>query len=130
MFVCDTNVVSELTRLEPNRAVVNWVDSQPFLYVSAVTVEEMTYGLTANPKPRALEWFEAQFPEQFKVLPVDAEIAEIAGVLRGEFRRQGRTREQSDMLIAATAKVYGFTLVTRNVRDFDGCGVAVLNPFG
>ncbi|NEO87816.1 MAG: type II toxin-antitoxin system VapC family toxin [Spirulina sp. SIO3F2] len=129
MFVCDTNIVSELTRPEPNRGVVNWVDSKPFLYVSAVTVEEMTFGLTINPKVRALEWFKAQFKEKFKVLPIDEEIAEMAGVLRGKFRKQGRPREQADMLIAATAKIYGLTLVTRNVRDFEGCEVAVLNPF-
>jgi len=129
MFVCDTNVVSELTRSEPNRGVVNWVDSQPFLYVSAITVEEMAYGLTINPKMRALEWFKAQFKERFKILPIDEDIAELAGVLRGEFRKRGKPREQPDMLIAATAKIYGFTVVTRNVRDFEGCEVAVLNPF-
>lgn len=129
MFICDTNVASELTRREPNRSVVNWVDRQPLLYVSAVTVEELTYGLAANPKERALEWFETQFSERFQVLPVDRDIAEIAGALRGKCRKQGTPREQSDMLIAATAKFYRFTLVTRNVRDFEGCGVAVLNPF-
>ena len=41
----------------------------------------------------------------------------------------GQVREQADMLIAATAQIHALTLVTRNVRDFDGCGIAVLNPF-
>ena len=42
---------------------------------------------------------------------------------------RGQTSTQADMLIAATAQIHGLTVVTRNVRDFDGCGIAVLNPF-
>jgi predicted nucleic acid-binding protein len=50
-------------------------------------------------------------------------------MLRGQFQARGVTRSQADMLIAATASLHGLTLVTRNVQDFDGCAIAVINPF-
>ena len=50
-------------------------------------------------------------------------------MLRGRFRAAGEQRTQADMLIAATVAAHGLTLVTRNNRDFDGCGIPVLNPF-
>jgi len=56
-------------------------------------------------------------------------IARHAGVLRGQLARRGRPRAQGDMLIAATAALHGLTLATRNERDFEDCGVTVVNPF-
>ena len=49
--------------------------------------------------------------------------------MRGVLAARGQVRHMADMLIAATAQIHALTLVTRNVRDFDGCGIAVLNPF-
>ncbi|XGB40582.1 MAG: hypothetical protein LVT47_02890 [Cyanobacteria bacterium LVE1205-1] len=49
--------------------------------------------------------------------------------MRGGFRIQGITRSQADILIAATARVHNLTLVTRNIRDFEDCGISLLNPF-
>jgi toxin FitB len=62
-------------------------------------------------------------------LPVTTTISEYAGNLRGFHRTKGRVRHQADMLIAATAKIHDLTLVTRNTKDFDNCGIAILNPF-
>ena len=64
-----------------------------------------------------------------EVLAVTTDVARCAGALRGQLQLRGQTRTQADMLIAATAQIHALTIVTRNVRDFDGCGVAVLNPF-
>jgi toxin FitB len=64
-----------------------------------------------------------------EILPVNKQIARRAGALRGQFQSNGIVRTQADLLIAATASEHGFTVVTRNIKDFEGCGVAVLNPF-
>ena len=64
------------------------------------------------------------------IVPIDAEVALAAGRLRARREKKGRpVRAQADMLIAASALVRGITLVTRNVSDFEGCGIALLNPF-
>jgi len=63
------------------------------------------------------------------LLPVTAEVARVAGELRGAFKARGVARTQADMLIAATARVNQMKLVTRNERDFAGCGITVVNPF-
>ena len=59
----------------------------------------------------------------------DPHIARRAGELRGQLLTRGRNRSQADMLIVVTARIHALTIDTRNVRDFDGCGVGVLNPF-
>jgi toxin FitB len=61
--------------------------------------------------------------------PVTGQIAGVAGRLRGAVAVRGVSRTQADMLIAATGQVDGMTLVTRNVRDFGGCGIPLLDPF-
>jgi predicted nucleic acid-binding protein len=65
----------------------------------------------------------------FAVYPVTPAIAHRGGILRGQFQAQGLTRSAPDMLIAATALEHQLVLATRNVRDFTGCGVQVVNPF-
>ena len=67
--------------------------------------------------------------EACDVLPITASIAQRSGELRGQLCAKGINRSSADMLIAATAQVHGLTLVTRNVRDFDGFRIDVLNPF-
>jgi predicted nucleic acid-binding protein len=63
------------------------------------------------------------------VLPVTDAIARRGGEMRAALAARGQVRSQADMLIAATAQVHALTVVTRNVRDFDDCGIALLNPF-
>ncbi|MFM6322967.1 MAG: PIN domain-containing protein [Microcystis sp.] len=64
-----------------------------------------------------------------QIIPITSEIALYAGEIRGKLRTQGKTRSQADMLIAATAKIDKLTLVTRNIRDFEGCEILLFNPF-
>jgi len=128
-FLCDTNVLSELVRSQPNPGVAAWAQSVSSIAASVVTVEEVTYGLAWKPNLRIQSWFASFFEDYAAVLPVTFEIADRAGWLRGSLQARGETRTQADMLIAATAQVHGLTLVTRNARDFQNCGIPLLNPF-
>lgn len=128
-YLIDTNIVSELLRPSPNRGVLMWAAGQPMVGISAVTVEEAIYGLTRKANHRPIEGFEARVAEQCHIFPVTEMIARCAGTLRGQFSVRGIVRDQADMLIAATAQVHQLTLVTRNTRDFEGCGIGLLNPF-
>ncbi len=129
MNLCDTNVISELTRREPNAGVLDWASGIRTVAISVVTLDEILYGLAWKPIPRIAAWFEEFLEQRCEVLPVSAQVARVSGQLRGNLQARGQTRAQADMLLAATAKVYGLTLVTRNVRHFDDCGAPVLNPF-
>lgn len=129
MHLCDTNVLSELTRHEPNPGVLSWVDGRSSLTVSVVTLDEILYGLAWRPVPRIVSWFDSFLERRCEIVSVTPEVARVSGQLRGRFQAKGETRTQADMMIAATAQILGFTLVTRNVRHFDGCGVPILNPF-
>lgn len=70
------------------------------------------------------------FDSHCVILPISEAVAKRSGELRGVLKSQGKPRSQADMLIAATAQIHQLTLVTRNTRDFEGCGVTILNPFG
>ena len=132
MFLADTNIVSELMRPLPDVGVVQWarrVDQAGASFtISAITVDEIIFGLKWRPNASKMVWF-ISFLKKAQVLGIDTEIARRAGELRADMARRGRVRQQPDMLIAATAQVHALTLVTRNVRDFDGCGIGLLNPF-
>ncbi|MDP2809722.1 MAG: type II toxin-antitoxin system VapC family toxin [Rhodocyclaceae bacterium] len=127
-FLLDTNVVSELTRRAPNASVLDWAASIASHSISAVTVEELWFGIARRPDIRILDWVSA-YLKRHEVLPITPEIAERSGRMRGEFSRKGIVRDSFDMLIAATVQAHGLTLVTRNTRDFEGCGIALFNPF-
>ena len=129
-MLVDTNVLSELARQSPDPQVLRWASGVLLpLSISVVSLEEVSYGLAWRPNPEIRAWFETFLAESCDVLPVTATIARRAGELRGTFRGDGRQRTQADMLIAATAQVHQLLLVTRNERDFDGCGISIVNPF-
>ncbi len=130
MNLVDTNVLSELARPAPDPRVRRWAAEAPLpTRISVVTLEEIHFGLAWRPNRRVAAWFERFLAEDCLVLPVTAEIARRAGELRGRFRAAGEQRTQADMLIAATAQVHQLALVTRNLRDFEGCGIPLLDPF-
>ncbi|MDP1527252.1 MAG: type II toxin-antitoxin system VapC family toxin [Rhodocyclaceae bacterium] len=124
----DTNIISELMRPRPDVGVLAWADRENECLLSAISVDELAFGLAWRPNQRIADFF-AAFVALHTVLPVTEEIARRAGQLRGTFRSHGIARSQPDMLIAATAQVHALTLVTRNTGDFSGCGIPILNPF-
>ena len=132
MHLADTNIASELMRQRPDAGVQRWVLGlervAARVVISAMSVDEIIFGLERKPHMAKMLWFES-FLRNSTVLPVTESIAQRAGEMRAQLATRGQVRSQADMLIAATAQVHALTLVTRNVRDFDGCGIAVLNPF-
>jgi predicted nucleic acid-binding protein len=128
MLLIDTNIISELSRRQPDPAVQAWASGITEFRFSAVTLEEIAFGLAWRPNARIQAWTDSFF-SRHAALPITPDIAKRAGALRGRLAAQGSPRAQADMLIAATALIHGLTLATRNVRDFEGCGVALLNPF-
>jgi predicted nucleic acid-binding protein len=127
--LCDTNIISELARPQPNPGVLSWSAGVTTIALSVISLEEITYGLAAKPNLRIQDWFDSFLQTSCQVIPITAEVAKRAGDLRGRLKTVGQIRTQADMLIAATAQIHQLPLVTRNVRDFEGCGVSLLNPF-
>lgn len=135
MYLLDTNVVSELRRAaKANRHVLAWANDTPAntLFVSAITILELEYGVLLVERRDEAQgatlrsWLDGQVMPSFadRVLAVDVTVARRCARLHVPAPRSER-----DALIAATAWVYGFTVVTRNVRDFAGTGVEMLNPW-
>ena len=129
IYLADTNVVSEFVKKNPNPQVMQWTETVTLLAISVVTIEEAHFGLAWRPDARKLELFNAIAQRMHAVYPVTESIARRTGVLRGQFQAQGIARSAPDMLIAATAQEHQLIIATRNVRDFLGSGVQVVNPF-
>jgi predicted nucleic acid-binding protein len=128
-YLCDTNIISEVMKRNPSLRVEQWLSQQPLVFVSAITLEEIQYGLTYKSALSQEQWLASFLKTRCDIIPVSNDIATQAGRWRGQFRQQGLSRSQADMLIAATAYQYGLTLVTQNIKDFQGCDILLLNPF-
>ena len=136
-YLVDTNVPSELTNSRPDVRVVRWLDeaNDEELFLSAISLGEIYKGLVLTQSPRRSvelrEWVDGVLRPWFegRILPVTGAIGARWGVMAGESRMRGRHLADADGLIAATAAEHGLVVVTRNVRDFEGLGVDVLNPW-
>ena len=137
MILLDTNILSELMRPAPDPAVERWLAAQPdaSLFISAITEAELRYGaalLPAGQRRSALAAeIDGMLEEDFdgRVLPFDRLAAQAFAVIAADRRQAGRPISHADAQIAAIARSRGAALATRNVRDFDGCGVGVINPW-
>lgn len=133
MYLLDTNVVSELRKPRPHGAVLAWLESvdDAQLFLSAVTLGEIQAGIEMTreqdpAKAADIEAWLAQVAGAYNVLAMDA--AAFRDWARLMHRKSDTLFE--DAMIAATARVNGLTVVTRNVVDFKTLGVEVFNPFG
>ena len=132
MYLLDTNVVSELRKPKPHGAVIAWIRATPDdqLFVSALTLGELQAGAERTrrqdrEKAEAIDAWIDQLSEAYEIIPMDASMfREWARLMEG---RSDHLLE--DAMIAATARVRGFIVATRNVRDFKDLAVEVLNPF-
>jgi toxin FitB len=136
-YILDTNVISEAINKQPNPQVMNWLrvmDSQE-LYLSVVTIGEIKKGVQKLPESQRKEtiktWLERELLIQFdrRILALDLPVILVWGELVGELEKKGRKLPALDSLIAATAKHYSYTLVTRNEKDFEGIDINIFNPF-
>jgi predicted nucleic acid-binding protein len=136
MIILDTNVLSELMRPKPDETVSRWVSQQSIssLFITTITQAEILYGLALLPSGRRRsileKTVEQMFAEDFnqRVLSFDTSAARAYAKIATKRRAAGRPIDQSDAQIAAIVLTYGATVATRNVSDFEDCGVAILNP--
>ena len=136
MIVLDTNIISEADRTGPSESVIEWFWHQDplVLHLCAPVLMEQAYGAerfklrTGSDRynktlSRVIERFSGRVLEFVDPAP------EVAGRLRARRESVGRALSTQDSMIAALCIVHGATLATRNVRDFEGLDLRLVNPF-
>ena len=136
-YLLDTNVISEWRHDPMDHNVRRWVGSafEPDLAISVITIAELRSGMARLPNGRRrseLErWLAWDVRDRFgeRILGMDADAADVCGRILGEPQLGVDIRRIMDFWLAAQALQHGLTLVTRNVNDFQGLGVRLLNPW-
>lgn len=136
-FLLDTNVLSEPVKERPNPGVLAWLSkvNEDQVFVSVVTITELRYGVErlaiGKRRERLDGWLRKDLISRFegRILPVDLRIADACSGLMARSESRGRPMDARDAFIAATADVYGLTLVTRNTSDFELTQKAIVNPW-
>ena len=137
MTILDTNVLSELMRPNPSPRVVAWVAKQPAteLFTTSITEAEIFYGIELLTKGKRREELlvaaEAMFAEDLagRVFGFESDAARIFSKIAAERRALGRPISHADAQIAAIARTRSAKLATRNVEDFEECGLDVIDPW-
>jgi len=137
VIVIDTNVVSELMRAAPSEAVLDWFGRRAAsdLHISAVTEAELRRTVAILPgghrRDALADAIDAMVAEDFadRVLAFDGSAAVAFAAIFAERRASGRPISFPDCQIAATARARGAAVATRNIGDFEGCGIDVVNPW-
>lgn len=137
MTILDTNVFSEVVKPRPDPTVIEWLGAQNYqhVYLTALTSAEVRHGLSHMPpgKRQALlqAAVEALFENEFagRILPFDEAASFCYAQLVVERERAGRPIQAFDAQIAAIARAHGATVATRNTKDFEQCGVTLVNPW-
>ncbi|MBX5151491.1 type II toxin-antitoxin system VapC family toxin [Rhizobium lentis] len=136
-LLLDTNVLSEVTKPNPDARVLGWLDGldEDRSFISVVSVAEIRRGVALMDKGRKrdvlADWLARDLPQRFerRIIPVDEAVALAWGDLMGHAKRSGRGLSSMDGLIAATAVAHDLTLATRNTRDFQGLGIELVDPW-
>lgn len=138
MIILDTNVISELFRAVPDDRVMRWIAAREAdaLFTTAVSEAEIFRGIELMPTGRRrLDLFAATmgyFRSDLagRVLSFDSAAARKYAEISASRKRGGLPEKGFEAQIAAIAAIHGASLATRNIRDFTGCGVELVNPWG
>jgi hypothetical protein len=133
-YLLDTNILSETVKPEPNKKVIDWINSIPIqaLHISVLSIGEIRKGIEKIHDHKRREkirlWLENEIPEWFedRILPINIEVAERWGRLQHDIKRPVPA---IDSLLAATALHYELRVVTRNEKDFKYPALEVINPW-
>ena len=137
MIVLDTNVISELMRSNPEQAVLTWLDARSVnsLFVTTITEAEILTGIALLPDGRRrhglVEASQSVFAALFggRILAFDSNAAHAYAKIFAQRHTSGRPISQADCQIAAIACSRDATIATRNVSDFEGVEVELINPW-
>jgi len=136
-YLLDTNIPSELVRKQPSSRLLEWLDVQEdgSLFLSVVTLGEIRKGLTIIPPGKRRTFLEGWYIDELlpwfegRILPVSVRVTERWGELEGLRQLQGNPLNTADGMIAATALESGLTLATRNIKDFVGLSISLVDPW-
>ena len=137
MIVLDTNVISEVMKPSPSAFVLDWLNQENSerLYLTSVSLGEIEYGLRILPEGHRRRELQDRFRRfvasafALRVLGYDEQAAQFYGEVMAARRALGRPMSALDGQIAAIAKAHGAAVATRNIRDFEHCGVELMDPF-
>ena len=137
MILIDTNVVSEPLRRAPEPRVAAWIDAQPLetLYLSAITVAELRFGVMSLPAGRRRDLLDEDIERRIlplfagRILPFDLAASQAYAGLMAMARGNGLAVAASDGYIAATAAANGMTVATRDTTPFEAAGLRVIDPW-
>ena len=136
MIILDTNLVSEPLKPKPNAAVLAWLNRQApeTLYLTTITLAELRAGIEISPvgkRRTALQEATTELAAQFegRVLSFDQDSAHAFGRVFASTQAAGNPIHFGDCAIAAITIRRGFVLATRNVRDYKGAGIELINPW-
>lgn len=137
MIILDTNVISELMKPQGSTIVYEWVAAQPIkkLFSTTITQAEILYGIALLPtgkrRDKLTEIAQKMLTEDFedRILPFDQQAAICFAKIASQRRQNGIPISQADAQIAAICSAKQATLATRNVTDFSGCEIAIINPW-
>jgi predicted nucleic acid-binding protein len=136
-YLLDTCVISELVAKSPNPKVVNFIDSldSDDVFLSVITIGEIAKGVEKLPKSKRKQelhtWLRENLIVRFdrRIIPLETEVMMDWGIMVARLETAGITLPAIDSLIAATTSTHTLTLVTRNVGDFSGTGIEIVNPW-
>lgn len=137
MIILDTNILSEALRPVPDRHAMAWLARQPraTLFTTTITRGELLYGAQLLPEGRRKQALRAAVQAILdidmagRVLGFDEDAADTYAQIAADRRQSGRPISQFDAMIAAIARSQGARLATRNVKDFAGCQVTLIDPW-